>query len=225
VSEASKSPQLKDAYRELAPWKRRLHLVALVLVVIGLGMKGVSAISGGSAGDDGSGALVSGDPKTPLAARKTGTGTGETGNAFLPDAGTKTGVPLPKTGEKLPEPGETGGTGKGGDVAPDGEAFLDEWSPTLVRGGLSFFAAFWIGFALRTFMRICGIFVGLFTLGVLGLQQMGWITVEWAVAQEQFAALPAFLGEQFSGFKTFLQGSLPSAGMAAVGLYAGLQKK
>ena len=89
MSEPSKKPNLKEAYRELAPWKRRLHLVALVLIVLGLGMKGLSLATGGGSKD--SGAIVSGNPKSEVAT-KTGGALDPTGNAFLP-------TPTGKTGE------------------------------------------------------------------------------------------------------------------------------
>ena len=107
-------------------------------------------------------------------------------------------------------------------IDPD---LLEEWSPAFLKGGLGFFVAFILGFALQAFARLFALFLGLFFLGVLGLSSMGWITIEWQVAQEQFSTLPAVLGQQFSGFESFLQGALPSVGMAGLGLFAGLKKK
>ena len=106
-----------------------------------------------------------------------------------------------------------------------GPDLLEEWSPAFLKGGLGFFVAFILGFALQAFARLFALFLGLFFLGVLGLSSMGWITIEWQVAQEQFSALPSVLSQQFSGFESFLQGTLPSVGMAGLGLFAGLKKK
>ena len=105
------------------------------------------------------------------------------------------------------------------------EDLLKEWSPAFLKGGLGFFVAFLIGFALQAFARLFALFLGLFCLGVLSLASLGWITIEWQVAQQQFLALPGVLATQFSGFQSFLQGALPSIGMAGLGLFAGLKKK
>ena len=105
------------------------------------------------------------------------------------------------------------------------EDLLKEWSPAFLKGGLGFFVAFLIGFALQAFARLFALFLGLFCLGVLSLASLGWITIEWQVAQQQFLALPGGLATQFSGFQSFLQGALPSIGMAGLGLFAGLKKK
>jgi uncharacterized membrane protein (Fun14 family) len=105
------------------------------------------------------------------------------------------------------------------------EDLLKEWSPAFLKGGLGFFVAFLVGFALQAFARLFALFLGLFCLGVLSLASLGWITIEWQVAQQQFQALPGVLATQFSGFHSFLQGALPSIGMAGLGLFAGLKKK
>ena len=85
--------------------------------------------------------------------------------------------------------------------------------------------AFLVGFALQVFARLFALFLGLFCLGVLGLSSLGWITIEWQIAQQQFLTLPTVLSQQFSGLQTFLQGALPSLGMVGLGLFAGLKKK
>ena len=105
------------------------------------------------------------------------------------------------------------------------EDLLKEWSPAFLKGGLGFFVAFLVGFALQAFARLFALFLGLFCLGVLSLASLGWITIEWQVAQQQFQALPGVLATQLSGFQSFLQGALPSIGMAGLGLFAGLKKK
>ena len=105
------------------------------------------------------------------------------------------------------------------------EDLLKEWSPAFLKGGLGFFVAFLIGFALQAFARLFALFLGLFCLGILSLASLGWITIEWQVAQQQFQLLPGVLVTQFSGFQSFLQGALPSIGMAGLGLFAGLKKK
>ena len=138
----------------------------------------------------------------------------------------------PPAAEEEPASAANPGSTVGGEVVapatvtpaidPD---LLEEWSPAFLKGGLGFFVAFILGFALQAFARLFALFLGLFFLGILGLSSMGWVTIEWQIAQEQFMTFPAVLSQQFSGFESFLQGSLPSVGMAGLGLFAGLKKK
>ena len=141
-------------------------------------------------------------------------------------------VKAPVAAEKEPANAANPGSVAVGEGASSGTAtptldpdLLEEWSPAFLKGGLGFFVAVILGFALQAFARLFALFLGLFFLGVLGLSSMGWITIEWQVAQEQFSTLPSVLGQQFSGFESFLQGTLPSVGMAGLGLFAGLKKK
>ena len=76
------------------------------------------------------------------------------------------------------------------------EDLLKEWSPAFLKGGLGFFVAFLIGFALQAFARLFALFLGLFCLGVLSLASLGWITIEWQVAQQQFQALKIYITKQ-----------------------------
>ena len=225
MSEKSTPGRLRAAFREQPSWKRRLHAIAGVVLVLGLAMQGVAMITRGGAQGPVADSAVGLDVVGKTSAKVVGTGTlPRTG--LLP--GAEPGFP-PRTPDGRSDPPSRGGEGGAGSTPAGGSGeappFLDEWSPTLVKGGLSFFVAFWIGFLIRVFATVCGLFVGLFGLGLLGLQQLGWLTVEWSVAQAHLGALPDLIAAQFGGFKSFLQGSLPSAGMAGLGLFAGLKKK
>lgn len=116
-----------------------------------------------------------------------------------------------------------GDTGASSESAPGGG--FDPWGPTIFRLGFSFFVAFAIGFALRAFIRLSLVYLGLVFLTVLGLSWLGWVEIHWAAPSEQFDALASGLREQFESFRAFLQGSLPAAGLAGLGLFTGLRKK
>ena len=138
----------------------------------------------------------------------------------------------PPAAEEGPAKAANPGSAVGGEVVAPATAtpaidpdLLEEWSPAFLKGGLGFFVAFILGFALQAFARLFALFLGLFFLGILGLSSMGWVTIEWQIAQEQFMTFPAVLSQQFLGFESFLQGALPSVGMAGLGLFAGLKKK
>ena len=220
MSEKSTVENVKATYASLRGWERRLHILAGVLLVVGLGMKGVAVLTGGGDRAGAGDGVTAEAPADTVASGKRGEPkTGDAGAGLLPGEPRIPGAEPPETGDSAPP--------AAGEEPPPvgGGPFLDEWSPTMVKGGLSFFVAFWIGYSIRVFAKICGLFVGLFCVGMLGLQQLGWVTVEWSVAQAQFSSLPDLIATQFEGFKIFLQGSLPSAAMASLGLFTGLRKK
>ena len=99
------------------------------------------------------------------------------------------------------------------------------WGPFFMKGGLSFAIAFAVGYALRTFIKMTLVVAGLAALAIFGLQKAGIIgEIDWTVAQGYWDSLTANVGAQVSSFKSFLTGSLPSAGMGSVGLISGFRR-
>lgn len=110
---------------------------------------------------------------------------------------------------------------------PAGEAAEETplWAPLLAKGGLSFFLAFCIGFALRTFLKITALVIGAIGLAYFGLHSAGIVPgVDWAAVQGVWGDLTANLGDQFHSAREFVTGSLPSAGAAGVGLTTGFRR-
>ena len=105
------------------------------------------------------------------------------------------------------------------------EAETEPWSPVLLRGGLSFFVGFALAFALRMFMKIALFFVGVFVASLFLLENVGFLTMHWDLADAWFNDFSGHLGAQFESMKAFVTGSLPSAGMAGLGLLAGFRRK
>ncbi len=129
-------------------------------------------------------------------------------------------------GTSLVQPSSLGpGTSVGGGtVSGDSEAST-LWAPLLAKGGMSFFIAFCIGYALRTFLKGTMLVIGVVALAIFGLQKAGIIdNVNWDKAQGYWDSLTANVGEQFESLKTFVTGSLPSAGSGGVGLVAGFRR-
>ncbi len=114
------------------------------------------------------------------------------------------------------------GVGTSGSEEAEGKTL---WAPLLAKGGLSFFVAFCIGYALRTFLKGTMLVVGVVALAVFGLQKAGLIgEINWAKAQGYWDDLTANIGEQFESLKTFVSGSLPSAATGSAGLFAGFRR-
>jgi uncharacterized membrane protein (Fun14 family) len=144
------------------------------------------------------------------------------GKAATPAAGGSAGAA--PAGRSL-LPGGAPGVPAGGTAAPaPAPAEESPLSPALLRGGISFFAAFAVAFALRSFVRLGLVFVGLFA-GVLFLfAQAGWVEVHWNLIDDSFRHFASGLSSQFESFKTFVTGSLPSAGLAGLGFFTGIRK-
>lgn len=99
-----------------------------------------------------------------------------------------------------------------------------EMSPAFLKLGFSFFAAFAVGLAIRSFMRLALIFIGLQILALVGLTQLDWVTVHWEAISGAFDRFVANVEREAGSFQTLVTGSLPQAGLAGLGLFAGLRR-
>lgn len=102
---------------------------------------------------------------------------------------------------------------------------LEQWSPSMVRGGFSMFIGFAIGYAIRAFLRLAIIIVGAFFIVLTLMAWAGWVEIHWTVIEGQFNHMISNLETQFASFKAFLMGSIPSAGLGTAGLASGLRQK
>jgi uncharacterized membrane protein (Fun14 family) len=198
------------------PWKVLGVAVAGLLVIAG----GALALFGGDAAESPAVATGGGDPSStgPL---DTTAERGPGADRLLPGSSPTSRVPSPD--EPTPEdPWPVSGTE---DTPPSTTVDSDgSISPALLRGGISFFAAFAVGFAFRTFVRIALIFVGIWAISLFLLAQAGWLTVHWVEIDGAFKAWASGIGDQFESFGRFVTGSLPSTGLAGLGLYTGLKR-
>jgi len=98
-------------------------------------------------------------------------------------------------------------------------------SPTLFRFGFSFFVGFAIAFALRSFMKVSLVVMGLWFLMLFGLEYAGLIEVNWGAVSQHYDSFAGWLRSEASSMHTFITGRLPAAGAAAAGLVAGFTRK
>ncbi len=124
-------------------------------------------------------------------------------------------------------PGDTPGPDAAPSAATD-TAPVDPdspWTPALLRGGLSFLVGFSLAYAVRTFIKIAVFFLGAWAASLFLLASLGWVEVHWTLIDAAFANWSSTIGAQFENAKTFITGSLPSAGMAGLGLVTGFRRK
>jgi uncharacterized membrane protein (Fun14 family) len=193
-----------DGLREMAGWKKALLGLGALLLAGGAVIQGYGLVAGGREAA----------PKEVASGPKEGGGgdVGKIGHGLLPGEGPT----LPGEGPEPEEPRDEAG-------AP--EPALEEWSPAMVKGGLSLFVGFCVGYALRTFAKLAMLVIGLIFLGIFLLSWGGVVQVDWGKLGEGFDSVVAVLQSQFASLKTFLQGSIPSAGLAGLGLVSGFKKK
>lgn len=203
-------------------WKKVLLTVAGFLLVVGLGLKGAGALGSGDAPD-------TGRPSSPDTSRL------DSPNPLLDGRVDLVHRPqgddmLPGEHRDIPRQDPYGGGGGIGGAEAGGAAGgaegsgISEYSPAFFKGGLSFFVAFCVGLAARTFLKMSALFLGLVALAVFGLSYMDLVQVDWPAIQGHFDDLASRVGHQVKDFKGFVNGSLPSAGMASLGLFTGFKK-
>jgi len=184
--------------RPMPRWKKILLVVSVIAFVAGAGLKGYAYLAGGKPEP---GRQLSSDPSKGSANDLTNS---------LVDGSTG---PRPGVGDAPPD-AEARGSGSG-----------DALSPLLMHGGIGFFAGFCVGYALRTFFKMTALFLGAALLGYFALQYFGVLPpIDWSNMDERFRTLMASLSNQLSGFKTFVEGNLPSSAAATAGAFTGWKK-
>ncbi len=116
-------------------------------------------------------------------------------------------------------------------AAPDGdaEAFEEsagsELSPAIFRLGFSFFVGFAIAFAVRSFLRIALVVIGLYLLLTFGLEYAGLLEVRWGAVAEGYESFAAWLRAETESLRAFITGRVPAAAAALAGLGIGFTRK
>lgn len=122
-------------------------------------------------------------------------------------------------------PGAGGGGQSPAGAAPAGERSIDLYSPAVFRLGFSFFAGFAMAYAVRQFVKMTVVVVGVVLLGLFGLQYAGLVKVDWGAIEGRYDSMAAFLRDQTASFTKFVSGYLPSATSAAAGAVVGFRRK
>jgi uncharacterized membrane protein (Fun14 family) len=140
--------------------------------------------------------------------------------------GTDTAVPAPNSLVGTGNPSFPGYPDAQGDPAADaGSDGGQDLSPVFLRGGFSFFVAFCVGYATRSWLKIAMMLLGTFFLGVFVLSYASLLEVNWTTLDAWWDQLVGHVQAQSASFHTFLTGSLPNAGLATLGLYTGFKRR
>jgi uncharacterized membrane protein (Fun14 family) len=118
-------------------------------------------------------------------------------------------------------PTGTGSTGSGTTAGPAEEPA----SKGVFRMGFSFFAGFSIGYFVRTTIKVLALLAGAVLLTIFALRWFEIIPpIDWTKVDELWNSFARKVGSETSRFTTFITGSLPAAGLAALGVFAGFKR-
>lgn len=220
----SETPPEDPARAVLAAWQRLAVALAVVATLAGLALGGFAGavdpppdtVSAATpqprslvAGTEAPAGSLVGDPKL-------GDSTAEDSLVWDPEGGRR-GI---EGGAERTEGGSGGGSEGGSEGVAGGL-----WAPLLAKGGLSFFLAFCVGYALRAALRMFLLAVGLAALAVFGLQYAGLLgEVRWERLAEFWDVGVAAAREQLEGFSAFVTGSLPSVASGTLGVVTGFRR-
>jgi uncharacterized membrane protein (Fun14 family) len=98
------------------------------------------------------------------------------------------------------------------------------WSPVFLKMGFSFFVGFAVGYVSRMFLKIVMLVAGTIALSMFGLSQLGLVEVHWQQMSDVFDSVMGHVRDQATGFRKLFTGSLPAAGLGALGLFTGFRK-
>jgi len=104
------------------------------------------------------------------------------------------------------------------------QSALSEWSPTIFRLGFGFVVGFAIAYALRAFLRLAILILGVILIGLFSLQYFGVVSVDWNAMSGGYDTVMDWLHVQFASMKSFVQGALPSTASAAAGFFFGFRR-
>ncbi|MEE2940002.1 MAG: hypothetical protein VX460_06430 [Planctomycetota bacterium] len=214
----------------MAAWKKAVVALSLVLGIVGVASGGASMGDPASTSGRGSASTSLPVSEDMAVARGARVDPGAAGASSL-TAADPTSTSATSAGGAAEPAGFTAGGSAGGTIiigdgsTPTAPEAAPLWAPVLAKGGLSFFVAFCVGYALRTFLKGTMLVIGVVALAIFGLQKAGILgEIDWAVARGHWDDLTAGIGRQFESLRTFVTGSLPSAGSAGLGLVAGFRR-
>ncbi|HUS93015.1 MAG TPA: FUN14 domain-containing protein [Phycisphaerae bacterium] len=104
------------------------------------------------------------------------------------------------------------------------EESIEDWYPAIFRLGFSFFVGFCIAYALRVFLKVSLLAIGVILLALFGLQYAGVVQVNWSAMETHYQSVASWLTGQFASFRDFVTGYLPSASSGVMGMLVGFKK-
>lgn len=116
------------------------------------------------------------------------------------------------------------GSSSGTETTADTET-LTPMSPAVFRLGAGYLGGFFLGWALRKFIKMTVLVAGGLVVMLAAFQGLGWFEVNWPAVEEHLQLSLTWIQGQAGTFKTFVTGYLPSAGAGTAGLFVGFRRR
>jgi len=109
--------------------------------------------------------------------------------------------------------------------AQEEKPFYEKLSPRATRIGLSFIAAFIIGWAFRAFLKMMTMITVVIGGLLFGLSYFKVMNVDFSKVEKQYNTSKEWVTDQAWKCKDVVASHLPSSGATIVGLFAGFRRK
>lgn len=110
-------------------------------------------------------------------------------------------------------------------TATTDDSFFTQHSPAMTRTGISFVAAYIIGWAFRVFIKAMLLITVLIGGLMLGLSYFNVVNVDLTAAKEKYSNSIAWVTDQAGRLKDAALAHLPTSGSSMMGLFVGLRRK
>lgn len=106
-----------------------------------------------------------------------------------------------------------------------GDGATGTWSWSALGTGIGCLLGFVVGAAVRLFLKLGLMLMGVIALVLFGISSIGWIDLPWDTLAETTEALGGWFTRQTAELHTALTGMLPSSAASGVGLFAGATQR
>jgi uncharacterized membrane protein (Fun14 family) len=113
--------------------------------------------------------------------------------------------------------------GQGKPIAGQTQEEGSDWAPGFLKMGFSFFVCFAIGYAARKFLKIGLVVFGVMFAFLFLASYLGYVDIDTTKMSTDWDKFIANAKTQFDSLRAFVTGSLPAAGMGALGLFTGFK--
>ena len=106
----------------------------------------------------------------------------------------------------------------------ESEGSLEPISPVTFRLGAGYLGGFFLGWALRKFIKLTLLIAGGLVVMLAVFQGLGWFEVNWPAVENHLQMSLAWIQGEAGSFRMFITGYLPSAGAATAGMVVGFRR-
>lgn len=155
-------------------------------------------------------------------------------NGFLSNANAAVRTPTPADGRvDEPAPGVDASGARAAAPAPatphvapsPAQQMMLDWAPPTFRFGSAFCTAYALAWGLRRYARATLLATLVVSLGGVGLQKLGLLSIDWSAARAQVDGIGAFFDGQTEQLRGVARGYMPTIVAACIGVVFGIRHR